>query len=142
MKFFQRRSNNCRSSSLQPMATDAGVTVFPQWLLASGSLWNAKCDKIIKNMVDTVREKSIVPFTILANCCSTVDLNNDRRFIYPAAAHAQSGVKQSVLSVCLSVCQSVSQSVSQSSKKGIYFPSWAPVSSTWLFLGSARRSKN
>ena len=24
----------------------------------------------------------------------------------------------------------------------IYFPSWAPVSSTWLFLGSASRSKN
>ena len=27
---------------------------------------------------------------------------------YPGAAHAQSGVKQSVLSVCLSICLSVS----------------------------------
>ena len=72
---------------------------------------------------------------------------------YPAAAHAQSGVNNRF---CLSVCQSVVKKILKSvlcvqytalknigiREKRIYFPSWAPVSFTWLFLGSASRSKN
>ena len=70
---------------------------------------------------------------------------------YPAAAHAQSGVKQSVLFVCLSVVKKILKSVLCAQytalknigirEKRIYFPSWAPVSSTWLFLGSSGGSR-
>ena len=68
---------------------------------------------------------------------------------YPAAAHAQSGVK---LSVCSVSRQKILKSVHcaqytalkniEIREKRTYFPfRRVPVSSTWLFLGSANRSK-
>ena len=64
--------------------------------------------------------------------------------IYPMAANAQSGVKQSVVSQ--SVSQSVIKKILKSvhcaqytalknigiREKGVYFPSWAPFLSTWI----------
>ena len=72
------------------------------------------------------------------DCHAVISSTPIYKYRYPAATHAQSGVKQSVLSVCLSVCLFVVKKILKyvlcaqytalkNREKRIYFPSWAPV---------------